>query len=71
MIHGGNVTVSLFGDELSTSYNKQMLKMKKGCSAQFFSNDTGWMSSNWPKVLISGLLLTFETLYISPLASLS
>lgn len=49
-----------------------MLEMKKGCSVQFFSNETDWMSSNWPKVLISGQLLTFQTtLYISSLASLS
>lgn len=71
MIHGGNVTVSLFSDELSTTCNKQMLKMKEGCSVQFFSNDTIWMSSNWPKVLIPGLLLIFETFYISTLASRS
>ena len=64
--------MSLFGAKLSTLCNKQMLEMKKGCSVQFFSNDTEWMSSNWPKVLISGQLLTFETtFYITSLASLS
>lgn len=55
--------MSLFGAELSTSCNKLMLEMKKGCSVQFFSNDTDQMSSNWPKVMTSGQLLTFETTF--------
>lgn len=71
MIHGENVTMSLFGVK-STSCNKQMLEMKKGYSVQSFSNDKEWMSSNWPKVLIFGQLLTFQTtFYISNLASFS
>lgn len=50
MIHEGNITKSLFGVKLSTSCNKQMLKMRRGCSVQFFSNDTDWMSSNWLQI---------------------
>lgn len=66
MIHGGNGTKFLFSAKLSTSCYKQMLEMKKGCSVQFFSNNTDWIFSNWPKVLISGQLLKFETtFYIS------
>lgn len=72
MIHGDNVAMSLFSAKLSTSHNKQMLKMKKGYSVQFFSNDKDWMSSNWPEVLIFGQLLTFQTIfYITSLASFS
>ena len=71
MIHEGNKTMSLFGVKLSTSCNKQMLKMSRGCSVQFFSNDTDWMSKLAPD-LISGQLLTFETtFYVSSLASLA
>lgn len=71
MIHGDNVTMSLFSAKLSTLCNKQMLEKRKGYSVQFFSNDKDWMSSNWPKVLIFGQLLTFQiTFYVSSLASL-